>query len=145
MARGEMTPRAGGISWYCHMMRLDLREAGHQVVHSGDDREAVPGDEADWQPVGILDRLRDGKPDAEAGSRAGVTFDIDTTPVLCDDPMARGQAEAHPFPRRLGRVKGIENAGKDRLRDSRPVVANLDHDLTVVGPGLNRDQPLVRA
>src|SRR5208337_3152076 len=84
-----------------------------------------------------LDQLRDGKPDAEAGSRAGVTFDIDTTPVLCDDPMARGQAEAHPFPRRLGREKGIENAGKDRLRDSRPVVANLDHDVTAAGPGLN--------
>src|SRR5271157_1148427 len=72
-----MMPRAGVISRCCRMTRLDLREAGRHVVHSGDDREAVPWDEADRRPVGSLDRLRDGKPDAEAGSRQGVTFDVD--------------------------------------------------------------------
>ncbi len=52
--------------------------------------------------------------------------------------MARGQAEARSFSRRLGREKRIENAGKDRLWDSRPVIANLPRDVSVVGAGLNR-------
>jgi hypothetical protein len=45
-----------------------------------------------------------------------------------DDTITNGQTQTGPFPYRFGRKKGIEDPGKVRLRDSRPVVRNLEND-----------------
>jgi hypothetical protein len=55
--------------------------------------------------------------------------------ALHDDALCDIEAEAGALSRLLGRVEGLERAGRHLRRHARAGVADLDDDVALIGPG----------